>query len=194
MPIKHYYIILDLPENADIDQLNDQFRKKIKQFHPDRFADNPEKQKIATETSKKINQAYTELKKHIAIKNKIHAAKKTEISGFSIIFFLKQTAESFLRYISKNPDINTRPPANSPEKHKEIIKKKTTQISFSEILAKKAAGTPTAINGHNTARAKAFEELVQKRSRYYSSSRKKHESETGAVSPVSRVKAIKPER
>lgn len=125
MPIKHYYIILDLPENADIDQLNDQFRKKIKQFHPDRFADNPEKQKIATETSKKINQAYTELKKHIAIKNKIHAAKKTEISGFSIIF-LKQTAESFLRYMKK--------PGHQYQTHLQTVRKNIKRSSRKKQL------------------------------------------------------------
>lgn len=83
MKIKEYYRILDLPENADLELLNEHFRKKIKQFHPDRFAGNLAKQKTATEVSKQINQAYSELKKHISSKKKMQAAgrNKPETAG-----------------------------------------------------------------------------------------------------------------
>ena len=58
-----YLRILDLKETADQHELNVQYRKKIRQYHPDLFAGDPTRLKAAEEKTKKLNLAYSELKK-----------------------------------------------------------------------------------------------------------------------------------
>ena len=53
-----YYGNLELHAGADFAQIKSQYRKLLKKYHPDKFQNNKEKQKIAEEVVCKINAAY----------------------------------------------------------------------------------------------------------------------------------------
>lgn len=58
-----YYAILGVSSSATPDEVRAAYRKKIRQYHPDRVAGLGEKlQEVATEESKTINKAYSTLK------------------------------------------------------------------------------------------------------------------------------------
>jgi hypothetical protein len=56
---KSYYDALELPLGADFEQIKSAYKKQMKRYHPDRFHNEPAKQKIAEQVSKKINEAYS---------------------------------------------------------------------------------------------------------------------------------------
>ncbi len=62
--IAGYYANLELPYGADLEAVKKAYRKLMKQYHPDKFSSDPEKQKIATEITKGLNKAYQELEKY----------------------------------------------------------------------------------------------------------------------------------
>ncbi|MGA1870488.1 MAG: J domain-containing protein [bacterium] len=57
--------ILELAPGATTDELTKAYRRLCKEYHPDRFCNNPEKQKYANELIIKINNAFNYLKKII---------------------------------------------------------------------------------------------------------------------------------
>ncbi|MCC5946022.1 MAG: J domain-containing protein [Bernardetiaceae bacterium] len=57
-----YYRELGLPVGSSYEQIRQAYRKLMKEHHPDRFQD-PQKQKIAAERSKKITEAYAYFKR-----------------------------------------------------------------------------------------------------------------------------------
>ena len=61
--IAQYYANLELPYAADIDQIKVAWKKLMKLYHPDLYINNTEKQSIASELTKSINNAYQELMK-----------------------------------------------------------------------------------------------------------------------------------
>lgn len=60
-----YYANLEIPNGSDLETVKKAYRNLMKRYHPDNFAGNPEKQKIATEIAKGLNKAYRELEKHL---------------------------------------------------------------------------------------------------------------------------------
>lgn len=61
--LKRDYANLEVAPNADTATVRKAYHKLIRQYHPDRFAHDPEKQKQATEITQKINQSYQRITK-----------------------------------------------------------------------------------------------------------------------------------
>jgi DnaJ-domain-containing protein 1 len=59
--LAQYYAQLEVPVGASLAEVKSSFRRLMRRYHPDRFADNPEKAKLATELTQKLTQAYREL-------------------------------------------------------------------------------------------------------------------------------------
>lgn len=54
-----YYANLELPVGSSFQQIKTAYRRLIKQYHPDKFHLNPQKQMIAEEITAKLNTAYS---------------------------------------------------------------------------------------------------------------------------------------
>lgn len=63
--IAAYYANLETPYGADLETVKKAYRKMMKQYHPDKFSGDPEKQKTATEITKRLNEAYQALEKYL---------------------------------------------------------------------------------------------------------------------------------
>ena len=53
-----YYNVLELPYGSGFVEIKRAYKKLLKKYHPDFYQDNPKKQQIAKEVTKKINEAY----------------------------------------------------------------------------------------------------------------------------------------
>ncbi|TAH22761.1 MAG: hypothetical protein EAZ08_00575 [Cytophagales bacterium] len=60
---RQYYAALELPNGASFEEVKVAYKKMIKQYHPDRFHNDPEKHKAAVEISQKLNIAYSYFEK-----------------------------------------------------------------------------------------------------------------------------------
>ncbi|MBK8713629.1 MAG: J domain-containing protein [Deltaproteobacteria bacterium] len=58
---RRWYRTLELEPGADLKEVRRAYRRLMKQYHPDRFANDPEKLKVATEVTRKLNEAYNGL-------------------------------------------------------------------------------------------------------------------------------------
>lgn len=67
--LKRYYDLLGLTSGANLNDLNKAYRRKIKQWHPDQFSNNPKLLKQANEKLKEINEAKGVLSHHIKYKS-----------------------------------------------------------------------------------------------------------------------------
>ncbi|MBN2443286.1 MAG: DnaJ domain-containing protein [Spirochaetales bacterium] len=56
--LKKDYANLEVEFQAPFSEVKKSYKKLLTKYHPDRFANNPKKLKIATEISKKINQSF----------------------------------------------------------------------------------------------------------------------------------------
>jgi DnaJ-domain-containing protein 1 len=59
-----WYRVLDLPLGADMAQVKTSYRQMMRKYHPDMHANNPQKQKAATELSMRVTTAYNGLVSH----------------------------------------------------------------------------------------------------------------------------------
>ncbi len=55
---KEYYEVLEIHTSASFDEIKKSYRRLIKIYHPDKYANDPEKHKIAQAVSLKLNEAY----------------------------------------------------------------------------------------------------------------------------------------
>lgn len=62
-PEARFYQALEIPIGADFEEIKLAYKKVIKKYHPDRFAQDPEKQQAALQLSQKINEAYAYFRK-----------------------------------------------------------------------------------------------------------------------------------
>lgn len=60
-----HYAALEVPYGAGWEQVQKSYRVLMKKYHPDFYANEPEKQKTATVLSQKLSEAYQALKKHL---------------------------------------------------------------------------------------------------------------------------------
>ena len=59
-----WYRVLDLQLGADMAQIKTSYRQMMRKYHPDMHANNPQKQKAATELSMRVTTAYNGLVSH----------------------------------------------------------------------------------------------------------------------------------
>ncbi|MBX7078827.1 MAG: J domain-containing protein [Nannocystaceae bacterium] len=62
---RRWYRTLELEPGADLKEVRRAYRRLMKQYHPDRFANDPEKLKVATEVTRKLTEAYNGLSAHL---------------------------------------------------------------------------------------------------------------------------------
>lgn len=62
---KRWYVALNLEPGADLKAVRRAYRKQLSQFHPDRFANDPEKFKAATEVTRQLTEAYNGLARYL---------------------------------------------------------------------------------------------------------------------------------
>jgi DnaJ-domain-containing protein 1 len=56
------YANLEVPFGADMEEVKRSYKSLVLRYHPDRFAADPEKQKVALEITKKINQSFERIR------------------------------------------------------------------------------------------------------------------------------------
>ena len=56
------YANLELQLGASFENVRNSYKRLLKKYHPDRFANDPEKQKLATEITQKLNQSYQNIR------------------------------------------------------------------------------------------------------------------------------------
>ena len=62
---KRWYKILELEPGADLKTVRRAYRTALLQYHPDKFANDPEKQKAATEVTRRLTEAYNGLTRYL---------------------------------------------------------------------------------------------------------------------------------
>jgi DnaJ-domain-containing protein 1 len=63
--LRQDYANLEVPFGADIDTLKRAYKAQIMRYHPDKHAADPEKLRVATEITKKINESYERIRTRI---------------------------------------------------------------------------------------------------------------------------------
>lgn len=58
---RRWYKTLELEPGVDLQQVRRAYRRLMKQYHPDRFANDPEKLEVATAVTRKLTEAYNGL-------------------------------------------------------------------------------------------------------------------------------------
>ena len=58
---RRWYRTLELEPGADLQQVRRAYRRLMKLYHPDRFANDPEKLEVATAVTRKVTEAYNGL-------------------------------------------------------------------------------------------------------------------------------------
>ncbi len=56
------YANLEVPFGADIEEVKRSYKSLVLRYHPDRFAADPEKQRLALEITKKVNQSFERIR------------------------------------------------------------------------------------------------------------------------------------
>jgi len=56
------YANLEVPFGAEMEEVKRSYKSLVLRYHPDRFAADPEKQKVALEITKKINQSFERIR------------------------------------------------------------------------------------------------------------------------------------
>jgi len=196
MPLKQYLKILELEESADLAKLNEHYRYKIKQFHPDLFADNPARQKEADEKTKELNLAYSELKRILPKAPSKKSAQKntenedaTDIMSSSKLDIFGSIANMFDKLIKKldyqnivmreSLDKNTKKDPEVKSEFREVLKNKMNTSHQKKM----------PVNSYS----KIYKDL-QKRRALYGNRQKDGANEKGVVSPVSAVQGIRGNR
>lgn len=62
---KRWYKTLEVEPGADLKTVRRAYRKALLQYHPDKFATDPEKQKAATEVTRRLTEAYNGLTRYL---------------------------------------------------------------------------------------------------------------------------------
>lgn len=62
---KRWYRTLELEPGAEVADVRKAYRRLLKKFHPDRFANDPEKLKVATEVTRQLTEAHSGLMRHL---------------------------------------------------------------------------------------------------------------------------------
>jgi hypothetical protein len=60
--LRQDYANLDVPFGADMEAVKRSYKTLMMRYHPDKFAGDPEKQRVALERTKKINQSFEKIR------------------------------------------------------------------------------------------------------------------------------------
>jgi len=63
------YHNLELKPGADKEAVNEAYKRLMKEYHPDRFSSNPQKQELAHQICIKLNESRARLLKHLSYEN-----------------------------------------------------------------------------------------------------------------------------
>lgn len=62
---RRWYKTLEVPPGSDLKAVRRAYRKALLQYHPDKFANDPEKQAAATEITRRLTEAYNGLTRYL---------------------------------------------------------------------------------------------------------------------------------
>ena len=65
---RRWYKTLELEPGADFEAVRKSYRRLLRQYHPDKFAQDPEKLRAATEVTRNITEAYNGLAAYLGAK------------------------------------------------------------------------------------------------------------------------------
>jgi DnaJ-domain-containing protein 1 len=63
--IKDYYANLEVEFGADIDTVKASYRNLMRKYHPDRYTNNPEMERMATQLSQELTHAYQAIESYL---------------------------------------------------------------------------------------------------------------------------------
>lgn len=198
--MKEYYRILGLDEAASIDDLNEKYRNKIKQFHPDLFAGDKQREKLAVEKTKRINIAYSELKKFLIEKEKnVKKSTENEIrrqgkqslmeEGKELLKALGSALKNLSAILSSD---DTKPGKTEDKDPGQTGSRHKGGPMFDEILVKKMSSDQSKAT-EKPSNSASYQEMLRKRS-LYGSRQKEARSGKGPVSPIPAIKGIRSSR
>ena len=62
--LRQDYANLEVPFGASLEQVQKSYRSLLRRYHPDRFVRDPEKQQLATEITKRLNESFRNIRRH----------------------------------------------------------------------------------------------------------------------------------
>ena len=63
--IHDYYANLEVPYGSDLTTVRQSYRRLMRKYHPDNFADDPEKEAMATRLSQELSVAYRQIQSYL---------------------------------------------------------------------------------------------------------------------------------
>lgn len=63
--IADYYANLEVPYGSDLPTVKESYRKLMRRYHPDRHANDPEMEAMATELSQELTRAFTAIEAYL---------------------------------------------------------------------------------------------------------------------------------
>lgn len=63
--IREYYANLEVPYGSDLETVREAYHRLMREYHPDNFGDDPEKEKMATRLSQELSVAYQKVKEYL---------------------------------------------------------------------------------------------------------------------------------
>jgi len=71
-PLAGYYANLELPDGASLEEVKAAWKRLMKQYHPDRHAQDPAKRAVANALCAELTHAYKELEKFLTTHDPLH--------------------------------------------------------------------------------------------------------------------------
>lgn len=63
--LEDYYANLEVPYGSDLETVTRAYRRLMRKYHPDNYADDPEKEEMATRLSQELSVAYRQIKSYL---------------------------------------------------------------------------------------------------------------------------------
>ena len=63
--IRDFYANLEIPYGSDMETARQAYRRLMRKYHPDNYADDPEREAMATQLSQELSEAYQAVKSYL---------------------------------------------------------------------------------------------------------------------------------